>query len=104
MLSGAGRAKAPTYGVGEAALEARRSEREVRFELRSPLRTGQEQIILHPLALLRRLTCLIPPPRQHQIRFAGVLAPASPLRPAVVPAGRISVQGTLFPRNAPSSP
>jgi hypothetical protein len=79
-------------------------EERVRLELRTPLRSGQEQIILHPLALLRRLTWLIPPPRQHQIRYAGVLAPASPMRPAVVPAGRISVQGTLFPKDRAFEP
>ncbi|MCA9553599.1 MAG: transposase [Myxococcales bacterium] len=71
-------------------------EERVRLELRSPSRSGRSQIILHPLALLRRLTWLLSPPRQHQICYAGVLAPAAALRPAVVPAGRISVQGTLF--------
>lgn len=76
----------------------------VRVKLRSPLRNGQEQIILHPLALLRRLTWLIPPPRQHQIRYAGVLAPAAALRPVVVPAGRISVQGALFPTDRAFEP
>lgn len=30
-----------------------------------------------------RLTALIPPPRRHRHRYYGVLAPSSPLRPAV---------------------
>jgi hypothetical protein len=109
----------------EAQLQ-RLDEERVRLELRSPVRSGQKEIILHPLALLphlrtslrsgrghvprtdgkqacrrprrvRRLAWLIPPPRQHQIRYAGLLAPNAALRPAVVPAGRISVQRMPFP-------
>ncbi len=71
-------------------------EGQVRFTLRRPTRTTQRALLLHPLSLLRRLAWLVPPPRQHQIRAFGVLAPAARLRPKVVPAGRVAVQGAWF--------
>lgn len=39
-----------------------------------------------PLEFLQRLAALIPRPRLHLIRFHGVLAPNSALRPRIVPA------------------
>jgi hypothetical protein len=35
---------------------------------------------MDPLSLLFRLATRLPPPRRHTIRYAGVLAPASPWR------------------------
>jgi len=60
------------------------------------MRSGQRDLVLHPLALMRRLAWLVPPPSQHQLRYAGVLAPAAKLRPLVVPAGRVGVQRVWF--------
>jgi hypothetical protein len=37
------------------------------------------------LSLLSRLAAAVPPPRPHTVRYAGVLAPASKLRPKIVP-------------------
>ncbi len=39
-----------------------------------------------PLQLLARLSAIVPPPYVHAVRFHGVLAAASPLRAAIVPA------------------
>ena len=36
---------------------------------------------MDPLSLLSRLATAVPPPRLHTVRYAGVLAPASKLRP-----------------------
>lgn len=71
----------------------------VAYRLRRPWFTGQTELVLDPLAFLRRLAALIPPPRQHQTRYHGVFAahaklrgavtalvPAAPVRPA--PPGR----------------
>ena len=81
----------------EAQLERREGEHErVRLTFRTPTRTGQRFLDLHPMALMRRLAWLVPPPRQHPIRYAGVLAPAARLRPAIVPAGRVGVQKVWF--------
>ena len=42
-------------------------------------------IDLDPLSLLCRLAAAVPPPRMHLVRYSGVLAAASKLRPLVVP-------------------
>jgi hypothetical protein len=39
--------------------------------------------VLAPIAFLRRLVALIPPPRQNQTRYHGVFAAHAALRPAV---------------------
>jgi hypothetical protein len=39
--------------------------------------------VFPPLELIGRIAALVPPPRQHRHRYYGVLAPNSPLRPAV---------------------
>ena len=44
---------------------------------------GSRAQILTPLQLLDRLAVLVPPPRVHRHRYYSVLAPNSPLRPAV---------------------
>jgi hypothetical protein len=95
----AGRAQLIRYVArppfAEAQLEVIDDE-QVRLELRSPSRSGQRELVLHPLVLLRRLAWLVPPPRQHQVRAFGVLAPAARLRSKVVPVGRVVVQGRWF--------
>ena len=42
---------------------------------------------MSPLEFMQRLAGLVPRPRQHLIRFQGVLAPNAKLRPLVVPQG-----------------
>ena len=62
----------------------------VSYRLRRPWVTGQTEIVLEPVAFLRRLVALIPPPRQNQTRYHGVFAANANLRPAVtalVPCG-----------------
>ncbi len=53
------------------------------YHLPKPGLDGQTQLILSPLELIGRSAALVPPPRQHRHRYYGVLAPNSPLRPAV---------------------
>ncbi len=53
------------------------------YRLPKPSMDGQTQIILSPLELIGRIAARVPPPRQHRHRYYGVLAPNSPLRPAV---------------------
>jgi hypothetical protein len=57
----------------------------VRIELRKPYRDGTYAVDMDPLSLLCRLATSIPPPRRHTVHYGGVLAPASKLRPKVVP-------------------
>lgn len=58
-------------------------------------------LTLTPLELLSRLAALIPPPRVHRHRYAGVLAPHSPWRAAVT---AWAEAGAETERVAPPSP
>jgi hypothetical protein len=53
------------------------------YHLPKPTADGRVALTLTPLELLSRLAALIPPPRVHRHRDAGVLAPNSPWRAAV---------------------
>jgi len=64
----------------------------VRFTLRSPAKNGQRAILLEPLRFLRRIAWLVPPPRQHQVRYHGVLAPAAKMRSPIIPRPRPKIQ------------
>ena len=49
---------------------------------------GTQGIKLSPLELLEKLAALVPPPRVHQVRYAGCLAAHSKLRSAIIPTPR----------------
>lgn len=57
----------------------------MKWSLRRPWRDGTRAFVFDPLTFLERLVALVPHPREHQWTYFGVLAPASPLRDAVVP-------------------
>jgi hypothetical protein len=50
------------------------------YHLPKPTVDGRVALSLTPLELIDRLAALIPPPRVHRHRYAGVLAPNSPWR------------------------
>ncbi len=55
------------------------------YRFTRPWSDGTTGVKLSPLELLEKLSALIPPPRVHQVRYGGVLAPHSNLRGAVLP-------------------
>jgi len=57
----------------------------VSLRLKTPFSDGTTHLALTPHAFIERLCALIPRPRSHRVRYHGVFAPASPLRPLVVP-------------------
>ena len=57
----------------------------VRIVLEHPFADGTVAIDLDPLSLLSRLAASVPAPGRHTVRYAGVLASASKLRPRIVP-------------------
>lgn len=75
----------------------------VRIVLRRPFRDGTTAIDLDPLSLVSRLAAAVPPPRQHSIRYAGVLAAASKWRALVVPPPPLSPAAEPDPQS-PSPP
>ena len=64
----------------EGAQEAPGQDQEglVRITLKKAYTDGTIAVDMDPLSLLCRLATSVPPPRLHTIRYAGVLAPASP--------------------------
>jgi len=63
-------------------LEERDAQRPI-DHLPKPGPDGRTQLILSPLERIGRSAALVPPPRHQRRRYDGVLAPHSPLRPAV---------------------
>ena len=57
----------------------------VRITLKKPYTDGTVAVDMDPLSLLCRLATSVPPPRVHTVRYAGVLAAASPWRPRIAP-------------------
>ena len=57
----------------------------VRITLKKAYTDGTIAVDMDPLSLLCRLATSVPPPRLHTIRYAGVLAPASPWRSRLAP-------------------
>jgi hypothetical protein len=56
----------------------------VAYLLRKPRKNGATHLVMTPVQCLARIAAIIPPPRFPLLRFAGVLAPSSSWRSAVV--------------------
>jgi Putative transposase len=57
----------------------------VRITLKRAFMDGTVAIDMDPLSLLSRLAAAVPYPRFHTVRYSGVLASASKLRPKIAP-------------------
>ena len=55
------------------------------YRFKRPWRDGTTHIVMEPLELLEKLSALVPAPRAHLTRYAGVLAPAAKWRSRIVP-------------------
>lgn len=60
------------------------SEGNVKLELKRKFSDGTTHFLFTPEEFVEKLCALIPPPRTHMTRWAGVFAPASPLRSKVI--------------------
>ena len=49
----------------------------VAYRLKRPWPDGRTELVLEPVAFLRRLCGIIPPPRRHLVRYSGIFGPAS---------------------------
>jgi len=56
------------------------------YRFKTPWRDGTTHVLMERHELLERLAPLIPPPRAHQVRYNGILAPCASGRDRVVPA------------------
>jgi hypothetical protein len=64
------------------------------YKLKSPWRDGTTHILMERHELLERLAPLIPPPRAHQFRYFGILAPSASGRDSVVPGAKEAADST----------
>jgi hypothetical protein len=55
------------------------------YRLKRRWRDGTTHMIFEPAELIEKLVSLVPPPRSHQVRYHGVLAPCASWRACVVP-------------------
>jgi Putative transposase len=80
----------------------------VRITLKRAYADGTVAVELDPLSLLCRLATRVPPPRFHTVKYAGVLAPASPWRSRIAPQPKPPLQAAephdadLLPKHASS--
>jgi len=61
------------------------------LRLKTPWRDRTSHILMERSELIERLVLLIPPPRAHQVRYHGILAPCASWRYRVVPAGNAAL-------------
>jgi hypothetical protein len=52
----------------------------IAYRLKRPWPDGRTALVLPPVAFLRRLCGIIPPPRRHLVRYSGVFGPAAKAR------------------------
>lgn len=55
----------------------------VALKLKRPWPDGRTHLVMEPVAFLRRLCGIIPPPRRHLVRYSGIFGPASKHRHAL---------------------
>jgi len=63
-----------------------RADGKLEYTMKRMWRDGTVAMTFAPLDFMSKLAALVPPPRANQVRYHGVLAPASPHRASVVPA------------------
>jgi len=63
------------------------SDGRLAYRVKTPWRDGTTHVVMERRELLERLAPLIPPPRAHQVRYHGILAPCASGRDRVVLAG-----------------
>jgi hypothetical protein len=68
------------------------------YRLKRRWRDGTAAFVLEPEELVARLAALVPPPRFHLVRYAGVLAPGARLRARIVPEPPEGNSGALVPQ------
>ena len=95
----------PAFASERLALTA---SGQVSYRLKRPWPDGRTHPVLSPVAFLRRLAGILPPPRRHLVRYAGVFAPRAKRRARVValaPAGVAQATATAADRAAvPAEP
>ena len=74
------------------------------YRLKRRRRDGTTHMIFEPAELLEKLVSLVPPPRSHQVRYHGVLAPSAGWRADVVPLPPVEPPGPPPGPGPPAAP
>jgi len=72
-------------------------QRRLAYRMKRASTSGQTHLVMAPVAFLRRVAALVPPPRANLVRYFGVFAPNARVRPRVVPAPAPLAQAPLCP-------
>jgi hypothetical protein len=72
--------------------------------LKTRWRDGTTHVLMERSELIDRLVPLIPPPRAHQVRYHGILAPCASLRSRVVPSGEVGLERCISTEGAEATP
>ena len=76
----------------------------IAYKLKRPWPDGRTELVMPPVAFLRRLCGIIPPPRRHLVTYSGIFGPAAKHRAklrALVPACDDAVASPCSPTAAP---
>jgi hypothetical protein len=71
------------YGARPACAQERLAwtcDGRIAYRLNRPWPDGRTELVLPPVAFLRRLCSIIPPPRRHLVLYSGVFGPAAKRR------------------------
>ena len=73
------------------------------YRFKRAWRDGTTHIVMDPLELLEKLSALVPAPRVHLTRYAGVLAPAAKWRRLIAPeSSSAAIESAAQPDTAPT--
>jgi hypothetical protein len=68
---------------------SRLADHRLLYRLKRRWRDGTTHMVFEAEELLEKLVSLVPPPRAHQVRFHGILAPSASRRAEVVPRAKL---------------
>ena len=74
------------------------------YRFKRPWRNGTTHIVLAPHDLLEKLAALVPRPKNHLVRYHGILAPASKWRASIVPTAAPDGESDLVSHPGCTSP
>ena len=57
---------------------------QVKLELKRPFSDGTTHLLFTPEEFIEKLAAIIPPPKTHLVRWGGVFAPSSKIRPQII--------------------
>jgi hypothetical protein len=95
------------YGARPAFAQERLSwtdDGRIAYRLKRPWPDGRAELVMPPVAFLRRLCGIIPPPRRHLVTYSGIFGPAAKQRAKLRPLVPVGEDATVSPCSATTAP